>query len=429
MNNYMKRKTIYMKQFAILFLIFLPTVNELMSQVLSLDSILKTVETDNPEFSVYDHRVSAYKEYAKGARSLDAPQIGAGFFMTPYNVSMWASDEMSGTPGMGNFMISAQQMITNRKKLNANFDYMNSMAAVDSIMKIAMKNEMFMMVKMNYYDWLIMSKKVIVLKESEEIMIYLLKATELKYTYGMEKLNAYYKAKAMLGDIQNMRLMMEQEINQRKIALNYYMNRDKTNEFDIDTLFLIKNYENEKPDSILISKRRSDYKTFSEEITVLRSKQIYENSKKYPDYGIRYDHMFPFGTGPQQFSLMFMVSIPIIPWSSKMYSANVKGLEFEIESKKASQAALLNDISGKLEILKTTIQNKKQQIGLSKDVIIPAMKKNYETELLAYEQNTEMLFMVLDAWQNLKIAQLTYLDQLMELLALQVQYEKELEIR
>lgn len=51
------------------------------------------------------------------------------------------------------------------------------------------------------------------------------------------------------------------------------------------------------------------------------------------------------------------------------------------------------------------------------------MKKNYELSLLAYEQNTEELFMVLDAWQNYKLIQLSYYDQLMELLALQIEYE------
>ena len=48
---------------------------------------------------------------------------------------------------------------------------------------------------------------------------------------------------------------------------------------------------------------------------------------------------------------------------------------------------------------------------------------------LAYEQNTEELFMVLDAWQNLKLMQLNYVDQLMELAELQIQYENQLEIK
>jgi len=124
-----------------------------------------------------------------------------------------------------------------------------------------------------------------------------------------------------------------------------------------------------------------------------------------------------------------MVSIPIAPWSSKMYKSTVSGLNYEIESIKLEQQGFVNNVSGAIENIKVKIKNKKQQIELSEKVVIPSMKKNYETALLAYEQNTEELFMVLDAWQNLKLMQLNYLDQLMELAELQVQYENQLEIK
>jgi hypothetical protein len=57
------------------------------------------------------------------------------------------------------------------------------------------------------------------------------------------------------------------------------------------------------------------------------------------------------------------------------------------------------------------------------------LQKNFKTTLLAYEQNTEELFMVLDAWQTLKMAQLEYFNQVQELLLKQVEYEKENEIK
>lgn len=413
------------KLFAILYFFIINGTN---AQVLSLDSILHYVEKNNPEFSVFDARIKAYNEYAKGARAIDPPQVGAGLFMTPYNPSMWKSDAMTGSDGMGSFMISAQQMIMSRTKRKANANYMKSMSAVDSSMKKAMKNEMFAMVKMNYYDGIIMKKKLYIIKESEELMNYLIKSTELKYTYGLDKLNAYYKAKAMLGDVQTMKLMFEQELEQKIILLNTLMNRNKKENFIIDTTYTIKQYESAKTDSSLITQSRSDYDALSNEINLLQAKYDYEYSKRLPDYGVRYDHMIPFGTLPQQYSLMFMVTIPIAPWSSKMYSANVKGLQFEMEAIREEQRSLINNIEGNLKLIQAQIKNKKQQIKLTEIVVIPAMKKNYETELLAYEQNTEMLFMVLDAWQNLKTAQLTYLDQVMEILSLQVEYEKQLEM-
>lgn len=399
------------------------------AQIVSLDTILSTINLNNSELKVYAAQINAYNEYAKGARSLDPPQVGAGFYMTPYDPMMWKADEMNGSTGMGSFMISAQQMFMNPNKLNANASYMKSMSRVDSAMQKSMRNEMFAMAKMNYYEWLVMKKKLIVLSQSEELLNYLIKSTELKYTYGMDKLNSYYKAKAMLGEMQTMKVMVIQDIKQKMSSLNTLMNRNQNIIFDIDTTYVINNYEVEEIDSSVISKNRSDYVVLTQNLNVLKAKQNYEHSKRFPDFGIKYDHMIAFGKQPQQFSLMAMVAIPIVPWSAKMYKSSVVGLDYEIEATKEKQQSFINQVEGSIENIKIKIKSKKQQIELSEKIIIPSMNKNYETELLAYEQNTEMLFMVLDAWQNLKIAQLGYLDQLMELLSLQIQYEKQLEIK
>ncbi|MBI3136004.1 MAG: TolC family protein [Bacteroidetes bacterium] len=398
------------------------------AQPVTLDSILFVVENENPEFRVYDSRILAYSEYAQGATALDAPQIGAGFFMTPYNPGMWKSDPAMNNPGMGSFMISGQQMITNPKKRAASENYMLSMIGVDSTMKNSMRNQMFFMVKMAYYEWLIMEKQLRVIEESEVLITYLIQSAELRYTYGMDKLPAYYKAQGMLAEVQSMKLMLDQAINQNRILLNTYMNRSQQELFTIDTTYTIRNYEQKKADTLLIAENRSDYKLLNAEVYQLQQKQNLELAQKYPDFGVRYDHMFPFGTNPQQFSLMFMISVPIAPWSDDMYLAEARGLDFEIESIRSEQQSLQNSIEGKLEVLRTKIGSKKQELYVTESLLIPAMEKNYQVELIGYEQNTQMLFMVLDAWQNLKMAKLMSLTQLMDLLVLQAEYEYELEI-
>lgn len=399
------------------------------SQILGLDSILGIIEANNPELKAYDSRVKALEFYATGARSYEPPQLGAGFFMTPYNVSMWKSDAMTASPGMGAFMITAQQMFTHPKKLRANALFMQSMANVDKEMKNVMRNELFAMAKMNYYEWLVLKKKLAVLKESESLLQYVVKSTEIRYTYSMDPLNAVYKAKAMLGDIQNMSLMTEYEVIRLRIALNTLMNRDQMMLFDIDTTYSIKFHELRPPDTALIRNERSDIRAFEQEIQFLKAKQNYERTKLKPDFGIKYDHMLAFGTQPQQFSIMAMVTIPIAPWSSKMYRSSVQGLNDEIDAVKFRRQSLLNTASGDLYGLTEQIKSKKLQIQLYEKNILPSMKNNQKTVLRAYEQNTEELFMVLDAWQNLKLVQLSYLDLLHELLQLQVQYEKEREIK
>lgn len=396
---------------------------------MSLENILNEIEKNQPELKKYDAKINAYDTYASGAKALDAPQVGAGLFMTPYNPQMWKADPAMNTNGMGSFMLSTQQMIMNPKKLNANSNYMKSMSGIELQMKGSMKNELFSMAKMSYYEWAVLKRRKSILIESESILKYLIESTELRYKYGMDKLNAYYKGKGMLGDVQTMMVMTNQEINQKMIELNTLMNRNKSLIFDVDTLIKFNEYENVVIDSAAIMSARSDFKVLKQNESLLRNKQTFENSKRLPDFGIKYDHMLAFGKQPQQFSLMAMVTIPIAPWSSKMYKSSVKGLNYEIEAAKLEQQGFVNNVSGTIENIKIKIKNKKQQIELSEKVVIPSMKKNYETALLAYEQNTEELFMVLDAWQNLKLMQLNYVDQLMELAELQIQYENQLEIK
>jgi len=402
---------------------------EIESQILTLDSILKAITTSNPELRMYDERIKSAAEYAVGARSLDPPQVGAGFFMTPYNPMMWKADDMTGSQGMGSFMVSAQQMFMNRQKRNANANVMRGMANVDLQMQGAMRNEMYAMAKMSYYMWVTLQKKLFVLDESEKLLEYLVKSAELRYTYGMDKLSAYYKSKAMLSDIKSMRLMTEFEIIQQRISLNTLMNRNKEIVFAIDTTLPIKTFEPAGFDSSYIASQKSQYKLISENANLLRARQNLERSRLKPDFGIKYDHMVGFGRQPQQFSLMGMVTIPIAPWSSKMYKSSVSGLGFEIEALGLQQQALLNNISGALNSYQQQIKTKKLQLDLYTTQIIPSLRKNYEVSLIAFEQNKEELFMTLDAWQNLKLIQLNYLDMLYDLLQLQVNYEKELEIR
>ena len=139
--------------------------------------------------------------------------------------------------------------------------------------------------------------------------------------------------------------------------------------------------------------------------------------------------MIGFGKQQQQFSLLGMVTIPIAPWSSKMYKANIKGLNFEIEGLQKEKENITNETVGAIETLKSKINYQKQQAGVTQNEIIPQLKKNYEANLIAFQQNNGQLFTVLDAWQMLKMSQLNYLDQMMQLLKLQVEYEKEFQIR
>ena len=53
-----------------------------------------------------------------------------------------------------------------------------------------------------------------------------------------------------------------------------------------------------------------------------------------------------------------------------------------------------------------------------------ALKNNYKSIQLGYEQNTEELFVLYDAWETLYMTQLQYTELLNDILKIQVSLER-----
>ena len=289
------------------------------------------------------------------------------------------------------------------------------------------KNQIYAYAKRNYFRCIILKKKLIQFRGSIPIIEMMIKSEEINYANADGKLNSIYKSKARLAGIQSMIVMAENEIEQKTVILNTLMNRDRNLLFGIDTLYQIKNYESILPDSAVIQNNRSDVKAIDRSSDILRLKQKMESAKSKPSFGIRYSNMTPFISGPNQFNLMGMMSIPIAPWSSKEYKSNIKGLNFEIEELQLKKQNIINETIGTVSSIIYAIKNSKQQINIYQQSIIPALENNLNSSRLAYGQNKEDLFVVLDAFDALNLARIEYLNKVEELLYLQVEYEKETE--
>jgi outer membrane protein TolC len=398
-------------------------VNAYGQKEMSLDDIFSMIQKNHPEMKMYDAQVRSLDEAAKGAKSWMPPEFGAGFFMTPYNLNL--TKAMGTQNGMGSFMISASQMFPNKKEQNANAEYLQSLSSVNKENKQFSLNELYAEAKKNYYDWLVIEKKQTVLNDNEKLLNFMIQSTELRYKNNLGKLNAYYKAKAELGKIENQREQLNNQIKQKQILLNTLMNRDRNENFVIDTNYTIKNYN--PVDSNYLLQNRSDIKAVMQDLEINQLQLNLERTRQLPQFGIKYDHMMGFGKSPWQFSLMAMVKIPLAPWSSGSYKANIESLKWKQQAFEAQKQVIINQASGEADGLLSSINSKKKQLQLFEGNIIPALKKNYQTMQLAYEQNTGELFELFDAWQTLNMTQLDYLDQLQELLNLQVQMDKTLE--
>jgi hypothetical protein len=206
------------------------------------------------------------------------------------------------------------------------------------------------------------------------------------------------------------------------------MNRDKLVDFSIDTTFLLKDYSTNVFDSSFFYSNRSDIKAVDKNIRVLYLQQEIERAGLKPEFGVNYAHMFGFGGLPAQYTLMGLVKIPL-NWSTRMNRANIESLSWKAKALEDQKEAMSNEYSGMAYQMRQSIAAKKKQMELFEKNIIPALTKNYQSTLLAYEQNTEELFELYDSWKTLIDTQLDYLDQQQQLLAMQVNLEKVLEIR
>jgi outer membrane protein, heavy metal efflux system len=399
---------------------------------LSLAAILDSINAGNPILKMYDFEIRSMDAAAKGARNWMPTELGAGFFMTPYNINRWKrmDDGMGGfEEGMGQFMVSAQQMFPNRKKQDAESAYMLAMSSVEKEKKNYSLNQLYAEAKNNYYGLIVIQKKIVVLDQNEKLLNYMIQSAELRYKNGLDKINAYYKAKAALGNAQKMRVMLENEIVQKRIALNTLMTSEKLTDFAVDTAFTIKDYSSYLFDSTQFLNARSDLKAVGKEIQLNWLKSNAEKAKLKPEFGIRYDHMFTWGQQPWQFTLMGMVRIPITGGAARMYKANMESIKWKNEGLQQQKRMILNEAEGMAHSMRNEIIAKRKQIELYEIKIIPALGNNFSTFLLAYEQNTEELFMLFDAWETLYMTQVEYLDQLGEILLMQVELERILEIK
>jgi len=397
------------------------------SQTRSLSDVLNEIQIGNSSLKVYDANIRSLDATSKGARSWMPPEIGTGFWMTPYNPKFWKGDNTSF--GMGQYMVSAMQTFPNKKRQDAEEKYLRSLSSSEKDRRQAAANDLFAQAKLNYYQWLVLKKKLAILSENEKLLNFMIKDAETRYKNGLEKISAYYKAKAALGNVKNQQLVAESEIRMYRIQLNTLMNKEKLQQFEIDTTYSIKNYFTNDFDTVTLINSRSDIKALEKEIQINQLEQNLENAKLKPEFGLQYDHMFGFGKLPMQFSLVATVKFPMAKWSSRAAKANVESLQFKSQSLNLQKQSIVNDASGLVFQLKNNIELKKNQLKLFEENIIPALKKNYQTMQLGYGQNTEELFTLFDAWQTLNMTQLEYLDLLKELLSMQVELEKTLEVK
>eukprot|EP01132_Coremiostelium_polycephalum_P015017 gene15017-18185_t len=325
---------------------------------LSLDDILQRIEQNNLLLQTYALKAESYTYKAKAATAWMAPMVGAGTFMTPY-----PGQKVMDEKDKGSIMLQLEQDIPNPSKLNAQKRYIASKGDVELAGRGIAMNTFKAQAKSLYYNWIVATQRIQVLKENDKIMQMMKKIEQIRYPYNQSQLSGVFRAGAKIEENQNMIRMQEGEIAKARAWLNSLMNLPGNQPLQIDSAYNIRSMK------LGIGAMQAQAR---------------------PDFKLRFDHMSPLGgMMPKAYSVMGMISIPIAPWASKMYKSEVKAMDYEIKAMEKQLAAM-------------------------EDKIVPALKRTLDADFANYQENKLQINAVIGSWEALTMMQANVLDEKMK---------------
>ncbi|WP_442589414.1 TolC family protein [Pedobacter sp. AW31-3R] len=389
---------------------------------ISLDSLLKRVENNNISLQKYALKAESYGYKAKAATAWMAPMIGAGTFMTPY-----PGQEVMDDRDKGSLMFQLEQDIPNPAKLNAQRRYIASQADAELSGRHIALNTLKAQAKNLYYTWLIARQRIHVLRKNDRIMQMMKKIEDIRYPYNQSKLSGVYRAQAKIEENQNMIRMQQGDIARARAWLNSLMNAPANQPLEIDSTTVPQFNAEAVIDTASLATQRKDILQMEQNIRSMKLGITAMKAQAKPDFRIRFDHMYPLNKMmPKAYSVMGMLSIPIVPWASKMYKSEVKAMSYDIQAMEKERTGMLQESQGMLYGMQYQIQSMSDRIDAMEKKIVPALQRSMDADFVSYQENKLALPEVISSWEALTMMETNVLDEKLKLYQMIVDYEKEL---
>lgn len=389
---------------------------------LSLEDILTRIEMQNVALESYELKVESYKYKSEAASSWMAPMVGAGTYMTPYP----GQDPMEDDKG--SLMFQVEQDIPNFSKQKANQKAIISLGDIEYANRDLKMNDLKAQAKSLYFGWLIALDRIQVLRENEKIMQTMREVEEIRYKYNQSQLGSIFNIDAKIEENQNMILMQEGEIAKSRAWLNSLMNQRGDVLFSIDTSEKLVFVPQVILDTATLANQRADIVKMEREIASMKLGVEVMKKESRPGLKIRFDHMSPLGAGmmPNSYSIMGMISIPIAPWSSKMYKNEISAMNLEVDAMQKERQGKLLESQGVVYGMQYEILNTQKRLENLELKIIPSLKRALDANFQSYQENKIQLPVIIDNWEAWNMMQNNLLDEKLMFYQLIIHYEKEL---
>src|SRR5690606_4899043 len=350
---------------------------------LSLEDILTRIEMQNVALESYELKVESYKYKSEAASSWMAPMVGAGTYMTPY----LGQDPMEDDKG--SLMFQVEQDIPNFSKQKANQKAIISLGDIEYANRDLKMNDLKAQAKSLFFGWLIALDRIQVLRENEKIMQTMREVEEIRYKYNQSQLGSIFNIDAKIEENQNMILMQEGEIAKSRAWLNSLMNQRGDVLFSIDTSEKLVFVPQVILDTATLANQRADIVKMEREIASMKLGVEVMKKESRPGLKIRFDHMSPLGAGmmPNSYSIMGMISIPIAPWSSKMYKNEISAMNLEVDAMQKERQGKLLESQGVVYGMQYEILNTQKRLENLELKIIPSLKRALDANFQSYQEN------------------------------------------
>ena len=123
---------------------------------------------------------------------------------------------------------------------------------------------------------------------------------------------------------------------------------------------------------------------------------------------------------------MGMISIPIAPWSKRMYKNEIKAMELNVQAMQKEREAMLQETQGMLYGMQSEILVMQKRIENFGSKVIPALERSLEADFQLYQENKQQLAVVISDWEALVMMKMNLADEKFRLYKMIVDYEKEL---
>ncbi len=335
--------------------------------------------------------------------------------------------------GMINFYLS--QMFPFPGKLSLEKKAVLNSKSMMQSERLSMAVDIMNMVKMNYYDLFLLSRKIKINNDDQLIMKTFITAAEAQYMVGKGMQQEVFKSQIEMSRLKNEEFILTQQRKNiyselTKLTKLVIDENTKINFADIDLEYLL----DQNSFSINSSKaeklvdyafdHRADLKTLRNKIIMNQTDLEMAKINRLPDFNLKLGYkILPFEE-KNAFAVMVGINLPFAPWSSGKYDNDIMRSEVRIKSTTQEYDSKRNDIRNEITTIVNNMNSLKESMNFYHGVQIPQTENTMKSAQYSYETNMGGFLELLDAYRMYQEAKLMYYESVNMFLKMIAELEK-----